>query len=184
MIPSGLYVSDKNTTLKSDFCKSVLGLIDLEPWRVDLKRRTQHYGARYDYTTKKLLYDVEPLDKCYGIVGLINCLTPLFHTLCDVEGIKRSDIQQCIVNEYTSGQHISPHIDSPIFGPIVLTVTIGDTQEFKMTNKITSQSYSISPWNGCVVALTGDARNLWTHQTIGVKESGFRRISVTFRSIV
>ena len=33
---------------------------------------------------------------------------------------------QCIVNEYYHNQGISPHIDSDIFGSVILGVSIGD----------------------------------------------------------
>lgn len=183
MYPQGLYISDTKTTLNPDFCREVLKLIDAEPWRTDLNRRTQHYGARYDYTTKKLFYDVPPLDKCYGIVGIIRAITPLFHVLCDMHNVPRKELQQVIVNEYKSKQRISAHTDSPIFGPIVLTVTFGDPQDFVMTNKVTHESCVVTPWNGCIVALCGESRNMWTHETLPVAQNGFRRISVTFRTI-
>lgn len=188
MYPEGLFISEAVTTLTPEFCSAILGLIDTQPWRIDLKRRTQHYGVRYDYTTKKLAYDVPPVNSSYGVFAIIRAITPLFHVLCEMYNIPKINgeypqFQQVIVNEYTSKQSISPHTDSPLFGPIVMTVTIGDSAEFVMSNPSTGDTCSISPWNGCIVALCGESRKLWKHETKAVINPNFRRVSVTLRTI-
>ncbi len=32
--------------------QNLLGVIDAQPWITDLKRRVQHYGRRYDYSSR------------------------------------------------------------------------------------------------------------------------------------
>jgi hypothetical protein len=34
--------------------KDLISIIDSNVWLTDLKRRTQHYGYKYDYTKKKI----------------------------------------------------------------------------------------------------------------------------------
>jgi hypothetical protein len=187
MFPDGLYISGPETTLTPAFCKTVLALIDQQSWRTDIKRRTQHYGARYDYTTRHLIRDVPPIDQCYGIVGIQRAITPIFHLLCDKYGISKVDgkypeFDQIIVNEYLSNENITAHTDAKHFGPIIMTVTFGDPAEFIM--KHGAETCSIMPWNGCIVALCGDARTSWTHETKKVTNPAFRRVSVTFRTII
>src|SRR6202171_4089472 len=45
------YVSEFLSLPEQD---AVLGEVDLQPWRSDLKRRVQHYGFRYDYKARRV----------------------------------------------------------------------------------------------------------------------------------
>jgi alkylated DNA repair dioxygenase AlkB len=145
--------------------KCYIHVLDTYNWRIDLKRRTQHYGARYDYITRKLVYDVQPFP-------------PLIQNFADYI----SDIikpNQCIVNEYTVGQLIGPHIDSKLFGPIVVTISLGSTMIMKMSKGEESHLFTLE--GGDMVILKEEARYEWKHELLPNKES--RRISLTFRTI-
>src|SRR5687767_1471532 len=81
----------------------VLAQVDACTWSTELKRRVQHYGYRYDYRGRRVDHSMYlgPLPRFADAVtdrllwaGLIG---------------QRPD--QLIVNEYTSGQGIAPHVD-------------------------------------------------------------------------
>ena len=49
--------------LTGDESKDILAKIDARPWMYDLKRRVQHYGWRYDYSSRVVTEEMktEPL---------------------------------------------------------------------------------------------------------------------------
>src|SRR5271154_3077749 len=67
-------------------------------------RRVQQYGYHYGYQNHKITRLADPIPQ-------------QFNTLMKV--INDPAINQCIVNEYTSGQGISLHTDSFAFGPSI-----------------------------------------------------------------
>ena len=145
-----------------------------QEWRTDLKRRTQHYGARYDYASRSLKFDVPSIDSSV-LAPLVKFLNPFFQSLSN------SIINQIIVNEYLPGEKISPHIDAPCFGPVVMTITLGTSAYFVMTQN--GVRFEIKPAEGDLIILSDEARYKWKHETLPFKKEG-RRISITLRSIV
>lgn len=107
-------------------CEYLKSIIDQQIWRTDLKRRTQHYGARYDYASKNLKFDVTKIEESC-LTPLVSYINPLFQQLSS------SLISQIIVNEYLPGEKISPHIDASCFGPVIMTITLGTSAVFRMT---------------------------------------------------
>lgn len=162
-----------NSCLDENSQNILLEYIDSKPWLLDLKRRTQHYGARYDYKARRLFYDnILQFEPGSPIDILRNNVVTLFNG-------KLPD--QCIINEYTSGQSISKHIDASCFGDIIVTVSLGDFTDFVMSNN--NESIPIRVNKGDVIVLSSDARYKWSHQTKPVHNSNYRRISITFRTI-
>jgi len=169
----GLYLTDNY--LPPEMCEEILNSIDKGTWRNDLDRRTQHYGVRYDYKSKKLMSDVEEI-KGSVIENCIELLNPTFQYLSG--GL---NIENVIVNEYKSNQRISAHTDSNKFGPVVMTLTLGDTTDMIFTKN--HEKFTVSLKSGTVVALTGSSRYEWKHETKSVSDKNFRRVSVTVRSV-
>lgn len=174
-VPKGLYVTDNFITPNQ--CTAILNFIDspVNNWSSDIERRTQHYGARYDYKTRKLIYDVAPVA---AIQPAIACLTPNFAYLSPTH----PHIQQVIINEYIGKQRITKHTDSGYFGPVVMTLTLGDSTPMVMTHPQYG-TYTINTDNGTCILLSDEARYAWTHETLPMS-SGSRRVSVTVRSIL
>jgi len=166
----GLYIY--NNCMDESTQNAVLAYIDSKPWLLDLKRRTQHYGARYDYKTRKLYYDnILPFEKDFPIDVIRNSISQYFGAIPN----------QCIVNEYTSGQSISQHIDAKCFGDVIVTISLGDFTNFVMSND--KETIPIRVNKGDIIILTSDARHKWKHHTTPVNAPGYRRISITFRTI-
>lgn len=152
-----------------------------KPWDNSLKRRTQHYGYSYNYKASQLDLSkkVEPLPK------FVQFILPRLKT----ENIlKNYEPDQLIINEYTPGQGITPHIDKiSDFEDTICSLSLGCDiiMEFKkgnLKNEIILKENSL-------VILTKDARFLWTHSIPGRKSDKINgsvklrktRVSLTFR---
>ncbi|KAK5581839.1 hypothetical protein RB653_003419 [Dictyostelium firmibasis] len=156
-----------------------------EEWLTDLSRRTQHYGYKYNYKSRKLKdEDIAPplpqwaVDLCSHLMnqGLINDLP-----------------QQLIVNEYKDNQGISAHIDSKIFDNTIFSISLGSACRmiFKKSIHNPNQKSIEKPeilkiekqLLPCTFLLIKDeARYNWTHEIPKLKK-GQHRISLTFRFV-
>ncbi len=155
------------------------------PWLKELQRRVQHYGFKYDYKSKSI--------KKEDFIGKI----PQF---CDfvVKRIMDKDYMskepdKLIVNEYTPGQGISPHIDSvELFEDEILSISLGSdiTMNFtEASDKTNIKSLILK--RRTLMCLSKDARYKWKHsipQRIydiikGKKVKRDTRISLTFRKV-
>jgi alkylated DNA repair dioxygenase AlkB len=144
------------------------------PWITDLSRRTQHYGYRYPY---------------FGKLGLTPCqdipdyLQPL---LGKINEIASCDFEQVIINEYTPGQGIRPHIDAPsLFGENVVSVSLGS--DIIMNFNRDSEMVEVQLKRKSAVILAQDARYIWKHSiSPRKKDHGIpraTRVSITFRTV-
>ena len=162
----------------------LLAAVDAEPWLVDLKRRVQHYGYRYDYKARK----AEP---SMYLGPLPAWALPVAQRL--TEGGFMAAPSQLIVNEYQPGQGISAHIDSvPCFGPVVCSVTLGSSCVLELSAVRSNEQESLLLERGSLLVLSGAARYDWRHAIPGRKSDNFgeriiprgRRISLTFRTVL
>ncbi len=147
-------------------------------WNDTIGRRTIQYGYRYKYDTKTLEKDVP------GIPIWLAPLANRVQTECDLYcanlSISAGRLNQVIVNEYTKGQAIGPHIDNPrFFGPVVVTLTLGESVPVRF-GRLRSEVHVPAPRRSMMV-LAGDSRYRWTHSLRMDKEG--TRVSVTFRSV-
>ena len=154
-------------------------------WDTTLNRRTQQFGYTYSYNGGKLTL-TQPISG--PILQLAEFLIS--------QGIFAPGARlQCIVNEYTRNQGIAPHIDAPLFGPTVVSFSLGADAVMDFANKITGQSTSLLLARGSLLVLTGPARSEWTHGldkrvTYNVndvkitKPQNYRRVSLTFRTVI
>ena len=96
---------------------SKIALIDSQKWNLDLKRRTQHYGYKYDYTARSVNASYYLGEMPYWI-----------GELCSKLGSDRIFIEkpdQVIINEYMPGQGIASHIDCvPCFGGTICSLSL------------------------------------------------------------
>jgi alkylated DNA repair dioxygenase AlkB len=139
-----------------------------QEWLRDISRDTLHYGKRYDYRERRL----EPAPPIPEWLG----------ELCqrvEKAGGFPSAIDQVIVNKYTTGQGISPHVDHvKLFGPVVATLTLGAAVPIKLSRG-TAEVLVGAP-RGSLLILKDESRYQW-HHSLKVKGPG-TRISVTFRT--
>lgn len=160
---------------------TLLACIQNEAWNTSLSRRTQHYGYVYDYTTKEAAVKAPPIP-----------------TWCDfvVERLLETHVltqrpDQLIVNEYTCGQGIHPHVDSvALFQDGIVSVSLSSdiTMDFIRAGSanVNNKTEMHLPRRSALV-LHGDARYKWRHGiTARKKDNGVKRgtrVSLTFRKM-
>ena len=169
----------------------LLARIDGSEWLTDLSRRVMHFGYKYDYTSRSL-------DETARIGPLPEWLARLSHTVREVaseEAKQQLDpdrpFEQAIINEYSPGQGIAPHIDRDCFGPVVATVSLGSAVNMDFCRESTGDKHVQRLEPRSLVLLHGDARHKWRHgiakrQTDtwnGQRTKRQRRVSITFRTI-
>lgn len=182
MIPGLTYVKyfiDQQT--HDDLLKQV----DLHPWLTDLKRRTQHYGYKYDYTLRKIDDSLKIGDLPFWTNKIIDLFEK--HNLIKI----RPD--QMIVNEYQPGQGIASHVDCvPCFTSTIISLSLGSTCTINFTNKLTKKELNLFVEPRSLLILKGEARYDWTHGIPARKTDRHhdlevvrgRRVSLTFRKVI
>lgn len=184
----GLFLQKDFVTAEQE--KSIIGELDGKVWSTKLKRRTQHYGYEYDYTNKGADLKsrvVDPLSTCQWIDGIATVISPLFPNEIKPD--------QCIVNEYTREQGIAAHTDSPKFGPVIASISLGSPTNF-IFELFGKPGKVVEVPARSLLLLTGPARYEWTHcipqgkKTISVdnkrtsKPFDYRRVSLTYRTVL
>lgn len=175
----------QSNVITEDVEKQIVSWLDQQTWLTKIPRRTQHYGYEYNYTNK----NVNPTIPLTGPIAVIanwlataNIITPT----------------QCIVNEYTAEQGIGAHTDSPIFGPVVVAISLLAPTNMIFSRGTEKETVTLLPRS--IMVMTGPARSEFTHEipkrktvtmtgeegspttTMG-KSDSYRRISLTFRTI-
>ena len=185
-IPGLYYVDD----IKEKTAKNIITELDKFEWVTLTKsansRLVQHYGFKYDYIT----YNIK--DKCEDIPECLMLLKNLLTVIClDLDIINHDYVfNQCIVNNYLSGQGIGKHIDVKKYGDVIGCFTLGSgaTMIFKKNNNEDEHLY-VAP--NSVYIMSKDARYIWTHEMLSkkfdivdnIKTIRERRVSVTFRNV-
>ena len=164
----------------------LIQLIDNSKWLNDLTRRVQHYGYKYDYRSKKI-------DSSFFLGKFPDWLKDLS------QKISKKDLidfipDQAIINEYESGQGISPHIDcEPCFGDTIISLSLGSTcimNYEKEPNTINKIGIFVEPRT--LLIMKKESRFDWYHGIPPRKSDNFnnannkreRRISITFRKVI
>ena len=166
---------------------SLLQLIDTSKWSVDLGRRTQHYGRRYNYSTGH----VEGPNSAPQLPALFSELAERLYE----ERVMQKIPDQMIVNEYlvdeTATQGIAAHKDHvQDFGPVIVTLSLLEGWSMRFTREGYSYvDHLLEP--GSIAVLEGESRYEWEHSIPprkferegGMKTLRQRRVSVTFRTV-
>ena len=155
----------------------LISQIDQNPWFLDLKRRVQHYGYKYDYKARKI-------DEKMKIGSILNWL--LNKEIFNHQIFEENNFDQVIINEYQQGQGISAHIDCvPCFTNIICSVSLLSSCEMVFENVKTKEKQSIILTPRSLLIMKDEARYNWTHcipaRKSNVKE---RRVSITFRKVI
>lgn len=155
--------------MTKEYEAKVLADIDLAEWSERISRRTQHYGRRYDYNDKRLHAAPVMLDRLQRVAD-------------SLEKTLSIRFNQCIVNEYTEGQGIAQHVDSPLFGNTIATVTLNDSVVLTLQRGNEHRLITLNPRS--LLVLSGESRYTWSHgiQRVHTTSHGYRRVSLTYRS--
>lgn len=159
--------------------------LDSGEWSVELKRRVQHFGFRYDYKARA----VAP-DACLG--PLPNWLRSPGERLV-AAGVLDSLPDQVIANEYLPGQGISAHVDCvPCFSDGIVSLSLLSRCEMVFRDRRSGGKLAVLLEPRSAFIMTGPARYAWTHEiparksdrVDGVTIERSRRISLTFRRVI
>ena len=180
-VPGLRYVQD---FLTEDEEAELVATIDRGVWGLELKRRVQHHGWRYDYKAREI-------DRSMHLGPLPRWADKLARRLVD-GGLVRQRPDQVIVNEYEYAQGISPHVDSPSFADGIATISLLESWEMVFREKGSRRMVRQVLERRSVAIMEGDARYRWTHEipqrktepgSSGKVKRG-RRISLTFRKVL
>ena len=162
--------------------------VDQAEWSLEIKRRVQHFGWRYDYERRKI-------DASMQVRQLPEWAKRLGQRLVD-EGLMEDLPDQAIVNEYQGSQGIRAHIDkTDSFTGQIATISLLETWGMKFKRSDRKKIVEIPLERRSVAVISGDARYKWTHE-IPVRKSEpshdssrkrvkrNRRISLTFRKVL
>lgn len=171
--------------LSPDEQSVLIGVIEAQSWRTDLKRRVQHYGYRYDYTRRTVARD--------------QYLGPLPDWAADLakrlraDGHVPRDLDQLIVNEYEPGQGISAHVDCvPCFADTVLSISLGSSCVMTFSHRGLGKRVDVLLPPGGLLVMSGPARYEWLHAIAARKSDRWndqvlargRRVSLTYRTVL
>ncbi len=166
--------------------KDLISKIDNNKWLLDLKRRVQHYGFKYDYRSRKI-------DKTFYIGEIPSWMEFLSKRLLE-RGIINFIPDQAIVNEYIDDQGIAPHIDcEPCFGDVIISISLNSQCVMNFEREPNSQNkHSLLLTPRTLVVMKGESRYNWYHGIPNRKTDEFnflkhkrgRRISITFRKVI
>jgi alkylated DNA repair dioxygenase AlkB len=172
MVNGLIYIDDFITDIEEN---NLLTFINLQKWSDKLSRRTQHYGYEYVYNK------YNTLDKAPEIPTIFNDI------LNKINKKFNKTFNQLIINEYTPGQGIAPHIDNiKLFDDTIVSISLGSTypMEFAYKDKVYTQILK----QKSLVALTSDARYKYKHSISARKYDSCVlrgiRISLTFRQTI
>ena len=178
-----MYIPD---FLSVDKEEELVKIIDSQQWGVELKRRVQHYGWRYDYKARQV-------DKSMYLGALPDWADELAHRLVS-EKLVRQLPDQVIVNEYIGNQGITRHTDSNGFADDIVTISLCDSWQMIFRKKgVKGKKVERLLEQRSATVLSGPARYDWTHEIPKRKKeplgSGKKRqdrkrcISLTFRKV-
>lgn len=163
--------------------EGLISFIDSNTWSTELKRRVQHYGYKYDYTSRSIRFE-----------NYLGSLPVPFLVIAEkIKGLTGEMPNQAIVNEYVDSQGIAPHIDcEPCFGDTIVSLSLNGTAVMKFRNPGTTEAIDIFLERRSLLVMKGDARYNWTHEIPGRKFDNYnntkilrgRRISITFRNAI
>ncbi len=165
--------------------QSILAAVDSSLWLLDLRRRVQHYGYRYDYSARRVNTDM--------YLGALPAWAQALSDRLYSDGYFAKVPDQAIVNEYQPGQGITPHIDcEPCFGPSVASISLGSSAVMHFDHRKINEHVDILLEPGSLILLQGEARYDWKHSIFARKADRIagglvhrrRRVSVTFRTVI
>lgn len=169
-VPGLLLVKDFVTPQEEE---TLLAHVNNSPWNTALKRRTQHYGYIYDYTSREAAQKTDPIPE--WATFLTERLKEQKHASLLFD--------QMIVNEYKQWQGISPHIDHiKFFDREIVSVSLGEEMVMSFSRDGEETIHMPLPRRSALI-LTGEARYKWRHSIDGKQKHNGTRVSLTFRKM-
>ncbi|XP_016477646.1 alkylated DNA repair protein ALKBH8 homolog [Nicotiana tabacum] len=192
--------------------KELLAAVDTTPWQKLAKRRVQHYGYEFQYSTRNV-----NTNQYLGELPLF--LSPILEKMSLFQKLGYAEtvlLDQLTVNEYPPGVGLSPHIDThsafedlifslSLAGPCIMefrkystgvwltspdTLSDEEAQNSDKSSKFLRRAIYLPPRS--ILLLSGEARYAWHHYIPHHKvdvvndtriRRASRRVSFTLRKI-
>ena len=149
-----------------------LSFLDVRMHGVIAKRKVVHFGWDYGYDS----WTISPTEPIPG------WLQPLRACAAAVMRVHDEAIQEALVTRYEPGSGIGWHRDVPIFGSVVLGVSLVGSCRMRFQRTVDGKRQTaealLRPCSSYVLA--GPARFVWQHSIPPTKEL---RYSITFRTL-
>jgi alkylated DNA repair dioxygenase AlkB len=164
--------------------QTLLQTLDAQEWSTEISRRVQQYGYRYDYRQRTV-----------DLTMYLGALPPWGQLLAAqfvAAGYCTELPDQIIVNEYTAGQGIRPHVDcEPCFGNAILSLSLGAACGMDFIRLSDQHRETLWLERGSLLVMQGVARYDWQHGIAPRKTDVVngqtvprgRRVSLTFRKV-
>ena len=180
---SGLFIFPNYINAAEE--QQLLNMVDAGTWSYagikNSSRRVQHFGWVYNYKSR----NIKPSD----YIGPLPEWAELLAQRLYRERLMPFVADQLIINEYTSGQGISPHTDSPeSFRDTIVSISLIESWTMQFSRRLKGQAHPVLMPARSALVLSGESRSAWLHEIRKRKrdESGQirnRRVSLTFRKI-
>lgn len=145
--------------ITDEVANELVEFIDKQEWCNDLKRKTQHYGYKYNYREYNVT-ETEPVPELFQLFD--------------------NNFEQVIVNNYEPGQGITPHIDAKIFDNEIRIISLLHPAKMKFTRNNVCYELLLEP--NSLLIMKDEARYQWKH-SLFLSKTDSRRISLTYRNI-
>jgi len=90
--------------------------------------------------------------------------------------------EQLVFQDYGAGTGIGEHVDAPVFGPEVCSISLLSRCVMSFRHTVRKEVFRQILEPRSVIALTSDARAIWSHEIDGRSVTD-RRLSITFRTL-
>lgn len=188
---SNINLPESKITLYKDFFndddsqKLMCALLHDIEWK---QEKISLFGKHYDLPRLTAWYGDR--DKDYHYSGLILKPLPWIAVLEEIkskiEPVARVTFNSVLLNRYRSGSDsVSWHSDNEIElgqNPIIGSVSLGQSRQFKLKHKLTRQRKNIELTDGSFLLMEGLTQENWLHEIPKSKDQG-ERINLTFRVI-
>lgn len=146
---------------------------NVEMYGVVARRTVHHYGWHYGYENWRNIERTEPLP---------DWLVPFRDRAASWVGVEPATLEQALVSRYPPGAGIGWHRDAPMFGPMVVGISLGAPCRFYLRREIEGamRVYKLELPPRSAYVLAGEARTLWQHHVPPVKEL---RYSISLRTV-
>lgn len=139
---------------------------------VTAKRQVVHFGWNYGYDS----WQIVPTD------SIPPWLCPIKERAAGLIAVPAEAIEEVLVTRYAPGAGIGWHRDAPLFGPLVVGLSLAGTCRMRFQRQIGTRrsvaEIKLAPRSTYI--LQGPARFQWQHSIPPIREL---RYSITFRTI-
>ena len=165
---------DAGLSVHADFVtpeeeQTLLQAIDALPWDSTLRRRTQHFGRRFDYVQKGVGLACSPLPAC--VSALVQKLLSAGVVPWPAADVADGDAIQVTVNEYLPGVGIASHVDTHgAFADGIAALTLSAGTAFRMqrvapghVSEAATADHAVWLPPRSLLVMAGASRYAWRH---------------------